>query len=80
MARGWESKSIEEQQAEASSARPRIRAPLTPDQLAQERKQQGLILARRNVLQQLEVARNPQHRDMLQRALADLDAQLSQLG
>jgi hypothetical protein len=49
-------------------------------QLAQERKRQGLMLARSRVLQQLEVARNPQHRDMLQRALADLDAQLSQLG
>jgi len=80
MARGWESKSVEEQQAEAASARPRIRPPLTSGQLAQERRQQGLLLARRNVLQQLEVARNPQHRQMLQRALAELDAQLSQLG
>jgi len=80
MARGWESKSVEEQQAEASSAAPKIRRPLTAGQLAKERKQQGLILARRSVLQQLERARNPQHRDMLQRALADLDAQLSELG
>jgi hypothetical protein len=80
VARGWESKSVEEQQAQAASTVQKGRRPLTPEQLAQERKRQGLMLARSRVLQQLEVARNPQHRDMLQRALADLDAQLSQLG
>ena len=80
MARGWESKSVEEQQAQAASTVQKGRRPLTPEQLAKERKQQGLLLARRRVQQQLEVARHPQHRDMLQRALADLEAQLSQLG
>lgn len=80
MARGWESKSVAEQQAQAASTVQKARPPLTPEQLARQRQQQGLLLARRNVLQQLETARNPRHRAMLQRALADLDAQLSQLG
>ena len=79
MARGWESKSVEEQQAQAASTVQKARPPLTPEQLAQQRKQEGLMLARRNVLQQLEVARSPQHREMLRRALSDLDAQLSEL-
>jgi len=80
MARGWESKSVEEQQAEAASRLPKRRPPQTPEQLAEERRRQGLILARQRVLQQLEVAHNAQHREMLRQALADLDAQLSQLG
>jgi hypothetical protein len=80
MARGWESKSVEEQQAQAGSTVQKARPALTPEQLVRKRKEQGLLLARRNVLQQLEVAQNPQHRKMLQRALADLEAQLSQLG
>jgi hypothetical protein len=80
MARGWESKSVEEQQAQAGTPVQKPRPPLTPEQRLQKRKQQGLLLARRNVLQQLEAAQNPLHREMLQRALADLEAQLSQLG
>lgn len=80
MARGWESKSVEEQQAQASVPQQQPRQPLTPAQLAKERKQQGLKLARSRVLQQLENARNSQHREMLQNALADLDKQIAQLG
>jgi hypothetical protein len=41
---------------------------------------QGLQLSRQRVLQQLEVAQNPRHREVLQAALADLDAQLTRLG
>lgn len=80
MARGWESKSVEEQQAQASLPREQPRKPQTPEQRTKERKQQGLKLARSRVLQQLENARNSQHREMLQNALADLDKQIAQLG
>jgi hypothetical protein len=38
------------------------------------------MLSRQHVLQQLEAAQSPRHRELLQRALADLDAQLAQLG
>jgi hypothetical protein len=75
MARGWESKSVEQQQEEAATAKPRG-APLTPEQTAREKKRQGLLLSRQRVLQQLEAASNPRHRQMLEAALADLDAQL----
>ncbi len=79
MARGWESKSVEAQQAEAAetSSEPRIR--LTQEQLAAQRKKQGLTLSRQRVLQQLETAQNPKHREMLTKALADLDLQLARL-
>ena len=75
MARGWESKSVEQQQEEASSAK--IRATrLSPEQAASRTRRQGLLLSRQRVLQQLEAASNPRHRQMLEAALADLDAQL----
>jgi len=78
VARGWESKSVEEQQAQASI--PHSQKPLlTPGQIARQHQIQGLMLSRNHVLQQLAVARNPRHRELLQAALADLDARLAQL-
>ena len=80
MARGWESKSVEEQQAEAVSSMDKSKPQLTPEQLTQRREQDGLILTRKRVLQQMETAQHPQHRKMLENALAELDARLAKLG
>jgi len=79
VARGWESKSVEEQQAQAVSKASPATAPLTPAQSAVARRKQGLVLSRQHVLQQLEAAKSVRHRDILQNALADLDRQLAQL-
>jgi len=43
------------------------------------RRQQALQLSRSRVLQQLGLSQNPRHREMLNQALADLEAQLAQL-
>ncbi len=75
MARGWESKSVEQQQEEATSSQ-RQGKLLTPEQIVEQQRRQGLELSRHRILQQLEVASNPQHRSMLEAALAELDAQL----
>ena len=75
MARGWESKSVEQQQEEAATVKTRA-APLTAEQAAAQKRRQGLLLSRQRVLQQLEAASNTRHRQMLESALADLDAQL----
>lgn len=80
MARGWESKSVEQQQDEASSAPSLPKPRLTADELARLRRRQGLLLSRQRVLQQLQNASEPRYREMLEAALADLDLQLSQLG
>lgn len=80
MARGWESKSVEEQQAEAVSPVDKSKPELTPDQLANKRKRDGLILTRKRVLQQLETAQHPQHRKMLETAIAEVDGKLAKLG
>ena len=77
MARGWESKSVEQQQEEATSSTQQKRQQLTPEQISKQKQRQGLQLSRQHILQQLNVASNPQHRAMLEKALSDLDAQLN---
>jgi hypothetical protein len=79
VARGWESKSVEEQQAQAASPTIPTAPPLTPAEIATARRKQGLMLSRQHVLQQLETAKSQRHREILQNALAELDRQLAQL-
>jgi len=80
MARGWESKSVEEQQAEATPTFAEMKQALSPDQAAKQRQREGLRLSRKRVLQELQSAQNPRRRKMLEDALADLDAKLTLLG
>ena len=47
---------------------------LTPEEIARQRQRQELILSRQRVLQQLEIAMSPRHREILHHSLADLDA------
>jgi hypothetical protein len=79
MARGWESKSVEQQQDEAASKQEHGEA-LTPEQIVERQRRQGLELSRQRILQQLQVACNPRHREMLEAALAELDHQLNRKG
>jgi len=76
MARGWESKSVQQQQELATSDAGRAKPRMTAEEIDAERRRESLQLSQRRVLQQLEVASNPRHREMLEAALADLDAQL----
>lgn len=77
MARGWESKSIEQQQAEmvdqSKSAGPR----LSPAQQKLHRQREGLLLARKRLADQLQSTSRPEHRRMLEQSLAEIDKQLS---
>jgi hypothetical protein len=77
MARGWESKSVEQQQEEMSAGRKTARAPLSPAEQQRNRKREGLLLSRERLTQQLQAATNPRHRQMLEQAVAELDRQLS---
>ena len=76
MARGWESKSVEQQQEEARASQPPRPAPLTPEQIAAQKRRQTLLLSRQQVVRQLQLASHPRHRQMLETALAELDARL----
>jgi len=77
MARGWESKSVEQQQEEMSERQKTVGAPISPDEQQLNRKREGLLLSRKRLTQQLQAAYNPRHRQMLQQAIAELDRQLS---
>jgi hypothetical protein len=79
MARGWESKSVEEQQAEASQRKLPSRSKITPQEARILKQMEGLRLSRQRVLQQLDSTHYPRHRQMLEHALADLDRQIEAL-
>jgi len=67
---------VEAASEEAGEAKPRLSA----EQLENRRRRANLLLARAQVLQQLEASSNPRHRQMLETALADLDSKLAELG
>lgn len=77
MARGWESKSVEAQQAEASDAPSKPRIKLTPEAAARRREQENLRLSRQSILEQLQKAQSPRHQELLKNTLADLDEKLN---
>lgn len=79
MARGWESKSVEQQQEQATSEHTRQMESLTPDEVGRRRRLAALELSRKRILHELEAATNPRHRQMLAAALADLDAQIARV-
>ena len=78
MARGWESKAIESQQADAAE-KSKQRSKITPEEAARRREQETLRLSRQNLLTQLERARDPRHRQMLEGAIADLQSKIDRL-
>lgn len=79
MARGWESKSVEEQQSQAMVPSPAQRQQLAPEQVEKKRQQDSLRLARKHILDQIQTIQNSRHRKMLEDALADLNRRLAQL-
>jgi hypothetical protein len=79
MARGWESKSVEAQQAEATDKSTSRRPRLTAEAAARLRELEGVRLARQRVLQQIEISLNPRHRQQLQDELSALDQKLKEL-
>jgi hypothetical protein len=76
MARGFESKDVEFQQAEAD--RPKGKGPaLTPLEREAQERQQTVAMALSNVRAELAAATNPAHQDMLRQAIAALERQLA---
>ncbi len=78
MARGWESKSVEAQ-IDLSGSRSRAAVLNTPDAQTLEliRKKENIVLSRTRVIRELNNAQNPRYKAVLNKALADLDAQLA---
>jgi hypothetical protein len=78
MARGWESKSVEAQQADAAEKPDPHRVSMTRQQAARQRELENLRLSRQNILQQLERIHDPRHRRMLEDAFADLQRRIGE--
>ncbi|MGB2886145.1 MAG: hypothetical protein WBC04_00475 [Candidatus Acidiferrales bacterium] len=79
MARGWESKAVEGQIELSGNEQSEGRRQLTPAQMENQRKKQILLLSRTQVVRQIETSRNERYTEQLNRALADIDAQLAEL-
>jgi hypothetical protein len=80
MARGWESKSVEGQvQEHQEQDKGKGQKALTPAQLDIRRRREVLLLSRTHTQRDLEQSKDARYREMLNRALADLDAQLNAL-
>jgi len=77
MARGWESKSVEQQQADVlEKSEVRRQRPLSSIEQKLNRRQEGLLLVRKRLATQLRSASRPEHRHMLEQSLAELEQQL----
>jgi hypothetical protein len=77
MARGWESKSVEQQQADRTEPTAPVRPELSPTQKEHNRQRDGLQLSRQRLLQQIQESTHPRHRQMLEQSLAEIEKQLA---
>jgi len=80
MARGWESKSVQEQIASADARRGIPKVRLTAEELSRQQKRESLLLHRTRVLRDLEKCGEARYRKTLSDGLSYLEAQLTELG
>jgi hypothetical protein len=79
MARGWESKSVEEQVEAASIEKSQQHQLKSHEQAEKSRQLEGLLLNRARVVQQLRTAVNERYRTLLNAELKELDARVERL-
>jgi hypothetical protein len=78
VARGWESKSVENQQADREQ-RGSADGPASPEEAARLERRRMLEMTRTRALADLASARSTAHRQMLEAAIRALDDQLRAL-
>jgi hypothetical protein len=80
MARGWESKSVEDQMDEAKADRDaQIKPRLSVEDRERHTRTESLRLSRSRIVGLLKSTSNERYRAQLERTLAELDAQLREL-
>lgn len=84
MARGWESKEVESQMESAAESRRAQAAAaaqpsLSDEQKARQYQLESLQMSRTRVLRDLETAKHPRHKAMLEDALQTLDQRIAAL-
>jgi hypothetical protein len=78
MARGWESKAVEEQMDIAESLEIESDLPqITPEQQQRQRERESLELSLARVQQELSAATHPRYRSSLQAALGYLEEKIA---
>ena len=79
MARGWESKAVADQIEEGESRQQVAPEPAaTPEQRKLKEQLESLKLSRSRLLQQLERARHPAHRDVLLNGLKAVEKEIEE--
>jgi hypothetical protein len=76
MARGWESKSVEAQQEDATQSRDVGKPQMTREEADHARELANLRLSLKSVVDQLQNNMNPRHRSMLEQAENDLQRKI----
>jgi len=78
MARGWESKAVADQIEEGESARAteKSKAPATPEERVKQERLSALMMSRSRLLEQLERAKHPAHRNVLQNGLKAIENEI----
>jgi len=79
MARGWESKAVADQIEEGESRRQAARPEVTTEERMLKEQLDSLKLSRSRLLQQLEHARHPAHRNVLLNGLKAVEKQIEEL-
>lgn len=80
MARGWESKAVEDQIGEAEAKKEmRRKRRLTPDETENLQRKEALLLERARILREMERAYMRRHLVILERGLAHIDAEIAKL-
>ena len=80
MARGWESKSVEDQMDAAEQARAAAaKRKLTPEEAARQAAREGLLMSRARTLNALQGACDARYRALLETTLAHVDEELKKL-
>jgi hypothetical protein len=79
MARGWESKAVADQIEEVSSRKDRAHVPASSEELVQKERLHSLLLSKSRLLQQLERATHPSHRDVLLNGLKAIEKQIDEI-
>jgi len=80
MARGWESKSVEDQIGDAQAEKEaQAKRQTSPREREEQGRRESLLLSRAQILGRLKLTRNSRYRAQLEAALKHVEAQLQEV-
>jgi hypothetical protein len=81
MARGWESKAVADQIEEGKDARASVnsRSTVTPEERERQNRLSSLQLSKARLLDQLDLARHPAHREVLLNGLRAVEKEIEEI-